>query len=113
MPISIALAKAQGFEGADLLQASLVPVGAVLGGAIFGDHASPISDTTILSSTGAGCPHLEHVATQVPYALFIAICALAGHIAGGLTLSVFWAWIAAGAVFALGLYILPKLFPQK
>ncbi len=54
----------------------LAMVGAILAGAIFGDHCSPISDTTVLSSAAAGCNHLEHVATQLPYALLIAICSL-------------------------------------
>ena len=50
--------------------------GALLAGAIFGDHCSPISDTTILSSAAAGCDHLEHVATQLPYALLTAVGSL-------------------------------------
>lgn len=54
----------------------LATVGAILAGAIFGDHCSPISDTTVLSSAAAGCDHLHHVATQVPYALVIAVSAL-------------------------------------
>ena len=48
---------------------------AVLDGAIWGDHCSPISDTTILSSTSTACPHLEHVRTQVPYAITTMIAA--------------------------------------
>lgn len=51
-------------------------VGAILAGAIFGDHCSPISDTTVLSSAAAGCDHLHHVATQLPYALLIAVCSI-------------------------------------
>ncbi|MCH2212311.1 MAG: hypothetical protein MK110_13485 [Fuerstiella sp.] len=51
-------------------------IGAVLAGAIFGDHCSPISDTTVLSSAAAGCEHLQHVATQVPYALLTAITSI-------------------------------------
>lgn len=50
----------------------LATIGAILAGAIFGDHCSPISDTTVLSSAAAGCDHLQHVATQVPYALVMA-----------------------------------------
>ena len=55
----------------------VLSIGAVLEGAIFGDHCSPISDTTVLSSTASRCQHIEHVRTQAPYALvtaFIAIC---------------------------------------
>ena len=54
----------------------LSTIGAILAGAIFGDHCSPISDTTVLSSAAAGCDHLEHVATQLPYALLVAACSL-------------------------------------
>ncbi len=54
----------------------LATVGAILAGAIFGDHCSPISDTTVLSSAAAGCDHLHHVATQLPYALLIAACSI-------------------------------------
>lgn len=50
----------------------IVSTSAVLTGAIFGDHCSPISDTTILSSMGAGCSHIDHVKTQMWYALFVA-----------------------------------------
>lgn len=52
-------------------------IGAVLGGAIFGDHCSPISDTTVLSSAATGCEHLSHVKTQLPYALTVAVVAIA------------------------------------
>ena len=47
-------------------------VGSVLAGAIFGDHCSPISDTTVLSSQASGCDHVGHVRTQLPYALLVA-----------------------------------------
>lgn len=112
MPISIALGNAAGLSGDALLHASLVSIGAVLGGAIFGDHASPISDTTILSSTGASCPHLEHVTTQVPYALFIAAAALAGHIAAGITLSATTGLLTSLAVFGIGFVVVQK-FTQR
>ena len=51
-------------------------LGAVLAGAIFGDHCSPISDTTVLSSAAAGCDHLDHVGTQAPYAFVVAVVSL-------------------------------------
>jgi Na+/H+ antiporter NhaC len=57
-----------------------VSLAAVLGGSVFGDHCSPISDTTIMSSTGAGCPHIDHVVTQIPYALTVAVCSAIGYI---------------------------------
>lgn len=58
----------------------LVAVGSTLGGAVYGDHVSPISDTTILSSAGAQCNHLRHVATQLPYASLVMVCCLIGYI---------------------------------
>ena len=54
----------------------LATIGAVLAGAIFGDHCSPISDTTVLSSAAAGCDHLAHVRTQMPYALTVGAVSL-------------------------------------
>ena len=66
----------------------LPALSAVLAGAVFGDHCSPISDTTILSSTGAGSNHIDHVATQLPYALIAAAIASFGYIILGLTGSV-------------------------
>ena len=62
----------------------LATLGAVLAGAIFGDHCSPISDTTVLSSAAAGCDHLDHVATQAPYAVVVAgIALLMGYVPVG------------------------------
>ena len=63
----------------------IVALSATLSGSVFGDHCSPISDTTILSSTGAECDHMLHVSTQLPYALCSASCAAIGYIAAGLT----------------------------
>ena len=65
----------------------LVPaLGATLAGSVYGDHCSPMSDTTILSSTGADCPHISHVETQLPYATLAAgICAL-GYLVIGFVL---------------------------
>ncbi|MHC4484570.1 MAG: Na+/H+ antiporter NhaC family protein [Planctomycetota bacterium] len=55
---------------------TMISLGAVLDGAIFGDHCSPISDTTIMSSIASSCDHIEHVRTQLPYSLFVAGLAL-------------------------------------
>lgn len=63
----------------------IVALSATLSGSVFGDHCSPISDTTILSSTGAECDHMLHVSTQLPYALCSAVCAALGYVASGLT----------------------------
>ena len=95
MPLAIPLASAvgmhSGLEGDALHAYMIVNISAVLTGAIFGDHCSPISDTTILSSMGAGCNHIDHVQTQMPYAL--AVCAIsifAGYFPTALGLSI---WI--------------------
>lgn len=55
-------------------------IGAVLSGGLFGDHCSPISDTTILSSMGAACDHIDHVRTQLPYALLVALASATGYL---------------------------------
>ncbi len=98
LPMAVTMAKIHQLSPDATMHMALISVGAVLSGAVFGDHASPISDTTILSSAGGGCPHLEHVATQFPYALFVAFCCAAGVLAGGYTLN---PWAALGATAAL------------
>ena len=62
----------------------MVGIGATLGGAVMGDHCSPISDTTIMASTGAQCYHLNHVATQMPYAVTVALIAFVNYIIDGM-----------------------------
>lgn len=71
-----------------LIISKLIPltlaIGAVVSGGLFGDHCSPISDTTIQSSTSACCDHLQHVKTQLPYALTVGISSLIGFLFAGL-----------------------------
>ena len=62
----------------------LVSIAACLSGAVCGDHCSPISDTTIMSSAGAGCNHVEHVSTQLPYAITTAAVSAAGFLISGI-----------------------------
>ena len=64
---------------------TVVALSATLAGSVFGDHCSPISDTTILSSAGSGCNHIEHVSTQMPYSLTVAFSACLGYVVAGLT----------------------------
>lgn len=89
----------------------LIPAfGAVLAGAVFGDHCSPISDTTILSSTGAGCNHITHVNTQLPYAFAGASAALLGYIVYSFTLSGIAGLVAVLVVLAaLTVYVRTRL----
>ena len=64
--------------------AILIPaLGATLAGSVYGDHCSPISDTTILSSTGAKCEHIRHVETQIPYATLVAGVCFVGYLVAG------------------------------
>lgn len=113
LPIIVQLAKMAGLSPAETVNATALTIGVVLGGSVFGDHCSPISDTTILSSTGAASPHLEHVDTQMPYAVFVAGCALLGTIAGGLTWNPFVALIVTAIPFVAGTYLLPVWFGPK
>jgi len=76
----------------------LPALAAVLAGAVFGDHCSPISDTTILSSTGAGANLIDHVVTQLPYALMSAGIAAMGYIVLGFTGSV---WVGLASVIIM------------
>ncbi len=69
-------------------QVLFATIGAVFSGAVFGDHCSPISDTTVMSSMASACDHIDHVKTQIPYALVSAACAAAiGFIPAGMGLS--------------------------
>ena len=61
----------------------IVGVSACLAGAVFGDHVSPISDTTIMASAGAQCNHINHVSTQFPYAATVAAVAFVTYIIAG------------------------------
>ena len=96
---------------------AILTVSATLGGAVFGDHISPISDTTILASAGAQCNHVEHVNTQLPYAGLVAgIAVIAYVVAGacvalGSALSCLIMWAVALAIFA-GVVFLIKRFSK-
>jgi len=70
--VPIALPMAYGFSGGQIDMLVLSSLSAVVGGGIFGDHCSPLSDTTVLSSLGSACDHIDHVKTQLPYTLTVA-----------------------------------------
>jgi tetracycline resistance efflux pump len=87
--------------------ALLIPVfGAVLAGAIFGDHTSPLSDTTILSSIGSGVHLIDHVTTQLPYALVAAAASAVGYLVSGLTESTGLGLVAALVALAAAVLLL-------
>ncbi|MGL4990911.1 MAG: Na+/H+ antiporter NhaC family protein [Sarcina sp.] len=111
MPLAIPLANT--ISGGDM-NLIIVATSGVLTGAIFGDHCSPISDTTILSSTGASCDHIEHVRTQLWYALFVAgVTILFGYIPAGLGVSA-WICIPIGILVIISvLLIFGKKVPSS
>ena len=87
----------------------LVAVGATLAGSVYGDHISPISDTTILSSAGAKCNHLRHVATQIPYATLVMVCSFIGYIVAGFTKSPWISLVLGLVLVAAAAFIFTKL----
>ena len=96
VPLAHAVGQKYGLSGEEFHVFMCVNISAVLTGAIFGDHCSPISDTTILSSMGAGCDHIEHVSTQMTYALVVCgISIICGYLPAGFGLSV-WACLILG-----------------
>ncbi len=68
---------------------------------MYGDHCSPISDTTILASTGAQCEHLRHVETQLPYATLVAVVCFFGYLVAGFSGNA-WITILSSVVLLLG-----------
>ena len=87
---------------------AIICVSACMAGAVCGDHCSPISDTTIMASAGAQCDHVNHVATQLPYAITVAavsfVCFLfAGFIQNAVICLVLGALLTAGTLFAIRL----------
>lgn len=106
IPLIVPLAVSLGgnLDGGPETTALLGGIGSVLAGSLFGDHCSPISDTTVLSSTASGCDHVDHVRTQLPYALLVAVVAIAlGSVPTALGLSP-WLSLAMGSL-ALVLFI--------
>ena len=84
IPLSWAVMGVNGIADAGGMHILYSSVACCLAGAVWGDHCSPISDTTVLSSVASGCDHIEHVRTQLPYALLVGVVALAlGTIPGG------------------------------
>ncbi|WP_458701716.1 Na+/H+ antiporter NhaC family protein [Sulfurospirillum sp. 1307] len=94
MPLAIPIANAvglhTGLEGSELQNYIILNISAVLTGAIFGDHCSPISDTSILSSMGSACDHIDHINTQLAYAIVVAFIAiLCGYIPAAMGFSMY------------------------
>jgi Na+/H+ antiporter NhaC len=102
VPLAVALSLEAGYPEATTYTILLGAVSSVLAGSVWGDHCSPISDTTVLSSAASGCDHVDHVRTQMPYALIVAaVGMLVGDIATAYGLNV-WIAIALGMILLYG-----------
>ncbi|MFR8518772.1 MAG: Na+/H+ antiporter NhaC family protein, partial [Emergencia timonensis] len=84
-------------------------VGCVISSGLFGDQCSPISDTTVLSSTGGSCNHIVHVMTQIPYGVTVGVSALIGFLFGGLTGQFALSIAVTAVVLLIALFILKTI----
>ena len=108
IPMAISMGAGVGFAGGEHYTILLGAISSVMAGAVFGDHCSPISDTTILSSMSSACDLIDHVNTQLPYALVIAAVAM---IVGEIPAAFEWihpVWGLLAGVFIL--YLILKFF---
>ena len=109
MPIAIPLAAAASEVSGVLTPTIIATIGSVLGGAIFGDHCSPISDTTILASTASGSDHIAHVTTQMPYAITVAVTgAIFGYLPFAFGVPVWLSLIIGSAGLIIFIYFYGK-----
>ena len=91
----------------------IIGISACCAGAVMGDHCSPISDTTIMSSAGAQCNHLDHVATQIPYVVTVAVVCFVGFIVAGFAQNVYITWIVTLALLLGTLFVIRSLERKK
>ena len=91
----------------------IIGISACCAGAVMGDHCSPISDTTIMSSAGAQCNHLDHVATQIPYVVTVAAVCFVGFIVAGFAQNVFITWLVTLALLLGTLFVIRSLERKK
>ncbi len=87
-----------------------ISISACMGGAVMGDHCSPISDTTIMASAGAQCYHINHVNTQLPYAVLVAIVSCVGYVFAGFIQNVVINLIISFALMTLVLLVIRKMY---
>lgn len=86
----------------------VISISAVLAGAVCGDHISPISDTTIMASAGAQCNHVNHVSTQLPYALTVAVPCFIGYLVAGFTESLLFTALSSIVSLVVLVFIIKK-----
>lgn len=90
----------------------VISISACMAGAVCGDHCSPISDTTIMASAGAQCEHVNHVSTQLPYALTVAAVSFLTYIVAGFTQSA-WISLPFGAVLLIAVLFVFRLLAKR
>ncbi len=109
LPAAWAICQSEAYSNPDAMAIFYNTVSAVLAGSVLGDHCSPISDTTILSSLASGCNHIDHVKTQIPYALTVGgVAILAGTIPTALGMPPFIGFIAGFGAIILIVELLGK-----
>lgn len=91
----------------------VISISSVLAGAVCGDHISPISDTTIMASAGAQCNHVNHVSTQIPYALTVASACFFGYLIAGFTQNLLLTVLSSLAILAVSILIIRKININK
>ena len=89
----------------------IISISACMAGAVCGDHCSPISDTTIMASAGAQCEHVNHVSTQLPYALTVAGISFLVYILAGFVQSP-WICLPVGVVLTVGFLFVMKILQK-
>lgn len=111
IPLAVAMGAGVGFAGGEHYAILLGSVSSVMAGAVFGDHCSPISDTTVLSSMSSACDLIDHVRTQLPYALVVAVVAL---IVGELPAALEWLHPIWGLLIGLViLYLILRFYGEN
>ena len=97
----------------EMSESLIICISACLAGAVCGDHTSPISDTTIMASTGAQCDHINHVSTQIPYAMTVAAVSLVSYILAGIIQNVFIVLPIAIILMIATLIVIKKVTADK
>ena len=88
-------------------------IASVIAGGLFGDQCSPISDTTVLSSTGGSCNHVVHVMTQLPYGITVGVCAAIGFLFGGITRMYALSVVVAAVLLFCALVVMTKMAKKQ
>ncbi|MCQ2405862.1 MAG: Na+/H+ antiporter NhaC family protein [Oscillospiraceae bacterium] len=91
----------------------IIGISACCAGAVCGDHCSPISDTTIMASAGAQIEHIKHVSTQIPYAVFVAVCSFVTYIIAGFVQNAIISFIVGAVIVIAALFVTKKITSKE